>query len=518
MCDQPEDRVQRRPQLVRDGGQELVLHPVGSLGFRAGGVLAGQRLPAVLQLLLQPLVQPRVLDRVGRDPRVQIHEARLAVRRPMGLRKQYGQHPDGVAAPADQGRAVAGAEARLPGRLAIGRVDRVHLGVFDHHPPPLRVRGTAGAASRGHRLDAPEELVVEPGVHPQAQAGMLWIAQGEQAEPGGLHRHGRSQDLAEHGLHVEQAGQAHAGLVKPAEILDLALELAQPLAGGGFGRAAPGANDAGVPGADLRDRVRQVAISELLERVGAEELIRVRPSQLGPELLEAHGGGGMAAREEQADHLAEHAQPPPAARGARQLAADHLSEALRIGHAVDHDPRESLVGVEGDVAAGGARRLQVDTRRAQPPLEIVSMRGGGDHDAGLTGREAAADEARHGVGESGIRLVELYKVLEQLRLGHGRPGKSNRRATVMRRGNACSRYSRGVMRPEGPGRSPRIREVSSRAVLPGVGKAARPALRAYRGHDHREPQHDEPHAREAERAESLAERERGGTGRDERDQ
>ena len=90
----PEDGVERGAQLVRDGGQELVLHPVGALRLGARDVLAGQRLLAVLQLLLQPVVQPRVLDRVGRDARVQVHQAQLALRGPAGEREEQRQDPD----------------------------------------------------------------------------------------------------------------------------------------------------------------------------------------------------------------------------------------------------------------------------------------------------------------------------------------------------------------------------------------------------------------------------------------
>ena len=177
----------------------------------------------------------------------------------------------------------------------------------------------------------PEELVVESGLHPEPQARLHRIAEREQAEPGSRYRHGRLQDFAQDCAHVEETGQAHAGLVEPAEILDLDLELAHALTGGGVRRAAPGGDDPGVAGADLHDRVRQPAALELVEGIRAEEPERVRLPQLVPELLEADGGGGVSAGEEQADHLAEHAQPAPAVRGARDLAADYLLEALRIG-------------------------------------------------------------------------------------------------------------------------------------------------------------------------------------------
>ena len=360
-----QDRVQRRAELVGERGEELVLHPVGGLGLRAGRVLADQRPPAVVQLLLKPLVQPSILDRVGRDPRVEIHEARLAVRGAVRLLEQDGQHADRVAAPADQGRAVTRAEAGPARRLAVGRVERVRLGVFHHHPP-LQVGGAGAAAGRRDLLDVAEELVVEPGVDAEPQARLLRIAEGKQPAAGLLDGHGRSQDFAQDGFHVEETGQTHAGLVKPAKILDLRLQLAEALAR--VGRAGPGRDDPRVAGADLRDGMREPVAAEPLERVRAEEPEHVRPPELVPQILEAEGGRRVPIREEQADHLAEHAQPASAADGARHLGSDHVREALRIRHPVAHDPREGRLGVEGDVGVHGPRRVQVDAVRAQARL------------------------------------------------------------------------------------------------------------------------------------------------------
>ena len=106
-------------------------------------------------------------------------------------------------------------------------------------------------------------------------------------------------------------------------------------------------------------------------------------------------------REEQADHLAEHAQPASAAGGARHLGSDQVREALRIRHPVAHDPREGRLGVEGDVGAHGPRRVQVDAVRPQAPLELFPVLAGGDDDPGLPGREALADEPREAVERDG---------------------------------------------------------------------------------------------------------------------
>jgi len=139
----------------------------------------------------------------------------------------------------------------------------------------------------------------------------------------------------------------------------------------------------------------------------------------GPERA-AQAGADTEDREVVArDHLAEHAHPAAAARGARHLGPDRVREALRIRHPVAHDPREGRLGVEGDVGVRGPRRVQVDAFRAQAPLELFPVFAGGDDDPGLPGPEAVADEPREGVGERRIRLVELHDVLERVDLRHG---------------------------------------------------------------------------------------------------
>jgi hypothetical protein len=325
---------------------------------------------------------------------------------------------------------VAGAEAGLAGRLAIGRVDRIQLGVLDHHAPPIRVGGAAGPAARRDRLDVSQGLVVEAGVYREPQARPLRIAEGEQAVPRILRDHRRVQDLAQDRVHVEETGHARAGLVEPAEILDLELELAQALAGSRVRRAGPGRDDPGVAGADLDDRVREVASLELAQGIGAKEPERVRAPELVPEVLEVDGGGSVSAREEQADHLAEDAHPAAAPRGPRHLAADQLREALGVHHPVDHDPREDLRRIEGNVGSRGPRRIEIDPQRAQASLELVPVRCRPDDDAGFAGGEAVTDEAHEGVEERRLGFVELDEVLQLLRSRHGHGGeeRGNRHA------------------------------------------------------------------------------------------
>src|SRR6185503_3009608 len=128
-----QDRVERRAQLVRDGGEELVLEPVRALGLRARGVLAGERLPPVLQLLVDLPVQARVLDRVGCGAGVEVHQAQLPLRRVSRTGEDHREHPDGVAAAGQERGAMAGPEAG-PGRdLAGGRERGIGGHVLDHH-------------------------------------------------------------------------------------------------------------------------------------------------------------------------------------------------------------------------------------------------------------------------------------------------------------------------------------------------------------------------------------------------
>ena len=60
-----EDRVERRPQLVRQRGEELVLHLAHALGCGARGALALEQLLALLGGLLRAFVEARVVDRDG---------------------------------------------------------------------------------------------------------------------------------------------------------------------------------------------------------------------------------------------------------------------------------------------------------------------------------------------------------------------------------------------------------------------------------------------------------------------
>ena len=131
MCDQPRIAFSG-VRNSRDGGEELVFHPVGGLGSaramcsrasdcrRSSAPAAGAGAAGAL-------------DRVGRDPCVEIHEARLPIDGRCG-HEQHGQHADRVAAPGS--RVCCGSRGRPPcgpPRDRARRSDR--LGVLHHHPP-----------------------------------------------------------------------------------------------------------------------------------------------------------------------------------------------------------------------------------------------------------------------------------------------------------------------------------------------------------------------------------------------
>ena len=70
------------------------------------------------------------------------------------------------------------------------------------------------------------------------------------------------------------------------------------------------------------------------------------------------------AGQEQADHLAEHAQRSLGAKLAEEV-ADRLREAPRIDVARDLDAREGVRGIRGDVLARGLRRRRGPDRVAR---------------------------------------------------------------------------------------------------------------------------------------------------------
>ena len=83
-----EDRVQRRAQLVRERGEELVLHPVRPLGLRAGELLALQELAALFRGLPGRLLRPPVLGDIAEGP----HPPRGAAVDHLDLREAL-EHP-----------------------------------------------------------------------------------------------------------------------------------------------------------------------------------------------------------------------------------------------------------------------------------------------------------------------------------------------------------------------------------------------------------------------------------------
>ncbi len=188
-------------------------------------MLAGERLLAVLELLLQALVEPRVLDRVRRDARVQVHQTQLALGGAARAREEHRQDADDVPTPREERGAVTGSEAGVLGGRAVGGEDRIGGHVLDHHLAPLREGGAAGAASRPDVPDLVEELPGEPGLHRQREAGALRLAEGQEPLGRARYRDRGLEHFPEHRLDVEVSGETDRHLVQAAEVLDLYLEL-----------------------------------------------------------------------------------------------------------------------------------------------------------------------------------------------------------------------------------------------------------------------------------------------------
>ena len=457
-----EHRVERGAQLVRHVGQELVLHPVGDLGLRPGRVLPRERCPAIVQLALQALVELGVLDRVGGQPHVQVDETALGLGRPPGLRKVHREHADDVTAPGEQRRALTGAEASAPGGVAIGREHRVGLGVLDHHRPALGIGDGPGPAPERHPLDLLHECGVEPAMHAQSEA-RLQVAQGEQAHVAALQREDRVQHLAQQRLEVDRAGETRAHLVQPAQVRDLVFQLglhraqrhldaaalghlglqrrglllkghdrAQPLVRAVGLRVALGRDHAVVLAADRPHRLEEALAAEPAHGIGAQEAERTLGEHLVPEILQPDGGGGVAGRQQQADHLADHAGRSVAADPVQQL-ADHLAKAAVVGRAPHHDPREGVGRVHRDEASRRDRAVDVEAAGAQPTVQAGAVLAGGDDERAVAGGEPISHELAQRGEQRTVILVELDEVLVTL-------GRLLHRATRLRL--VSKRYAR----------------------------------------------------------------------------
>jgi hypothetical protein len=130
-----------------------------------------------------------------------------------------------------------------------------------------------------------------------------------------------------------------------------------------------------------------------------------------PEALQRDRRLGLAVGPQQRDHLAVDAHAPVGGPGALEHRADDVLEPPRVGHSVDRDAREQARRVEGHVAIGVDRVLDVEPGAAQRRLEGTAVRGGGDDDRRATVVQSGAHEVRDRVAQKPFGLVELDDVL-----------------------------------------------------------------------------------------------------------
>jgi len=203
---------------------------------------------------------------------------------------------------------------------------------------------------------------------------------------------------------TRRASQRHVLLLQ-------ARDLAALLVGPAQQRVALARDHGRVRPADELERGAAGGVVERAHRIGAQQRELVRVRELVPELLQGDRGVRVAGRPQQRDHLAVDTHAATAGPGARELAADGLLEALCVGRSVDHEGLEQLRRIEGDVAAGLDRMLDVDPGGVQRRREHDAMLRGRDDDRRASGVQARADEVADRVGEEPIRLVELDDVL-----------------------------------------------------------------------------------------------------------
>jgi len=286
-----------------------------------------------------------------------------------------------------------------------------------------------------------QEALIEARLHRQRETGPVRRAEEQEPQARVRHRDRGLEHFPQHRLHVEVPGEADRHVVQPPQVLDLHLELVLHRPERGLDRVAlghlglereglllerddgpeprllvdgprrAGRNDARVPRADLHDRVHERVASEIGEGIRAEQLEGAGRAQIAPELLEADGHVGPPARQQEPDHLAEHAERPIGSEPAEE-GADRLREAPRIDVPGDLDAGQGIGGIDGHVLAGGLCPREVQPRAPQPLLERVPVILGRDHEARLAGRQAGA----HVVGESGdqdrVVVIELDDVVD----------------------------------------------------------------------------------------------------------
>ena len=115
------DGAQRRAQLVRQRGQELVLHEAGLLGRQAGGALAFQQLVALVRGIQRRGVQARVVDGDGGLGGDAFGETLAALGEDADIRVPEEQPAEHVARAADDRHRQVAAHRQVACRLAMVR-------------------------------------------------------------------------------------------------------------------------------------------------------------------------------------------------------------------------------------------------------------------------------------------------------------------------------------------------------------------------------------------------------------
>ena len=99
-------------------------------------------------------------------------------------------------------------------------------------------------------------------------------------------------------------------------------------------------------------------------------------------------------------------------RASSRLSA-HVGKTPRIRIAIDHELRQCLGRIQGDILPLLAHAHEVHAVRLEAGLKLLPMRPRGDHDSRLPDREPAAREAPHRVKQVRILFVELNPMIER---------------------------------------------------------------------------------------------------------
>ena len=119
------------------------------------------------------------------------------------------------------------------------------------------------------------------------------------------------------------------------------------------------------------DLVQHAAVDapvEVVDVIGTQERRPHVRQHLVPQFLEGHGRRQRVAPQ-QIDHLAVETRPPAVLDEAGDHRLHQREEPVTIGHPVDHEPRETIRGVEDDEASLGLGCRHVDACREQSVME-----------------------------------------------------------------------------------------------------------------------------------------------------